>query len=211
MSTPESRAANALKQRRFAERHPRYWKKYQKRDLFKMPNNPAKYRTFELADPRDPQQLPRLISWCPTTVTPVWASLWSVKDISKSNWAEWLRELDSLGLFPAERVGWSLGSAFPIGWRIAHAVVSIRLRDINNRVTGSPLKAAPWILRNIEAGGPSENVTSPVGCQHPDGTVEHFATISEAARSCGIITRVCLRNWIWTISRDRKGRLWFDD
>ena len=120
-------------------------------------------------------------------------------------------QLDSLGLAPVERDGWSLGAAFPIGWRIAHAIVWTRLRDINQRSSGDPLNAPPWILRNIEAVGPNEHVYSPVGAEHPDGTVQHFRSVMEAAKACGIVTAVCLRNWIWTISRDRKGRLWFDD
>ena len=91
MSTPEERAANAAKWLRFSKRHPRYREAYRRRDPYKMPHTGSKFRTFELADPRDPDQTPRLIGWCRTIVKPVWASLWSAKEISLSKWAAWMR------------------------------------------------------------------------------------------------------------------------
>ena len=54
MSTPEERAANAAKWLRLSKRHPRYRKAYRRRDPYKMPHTGSKFRTFELADPREP-------------------------------------------------------------------------------------------------------------------------------------------------------------
>jgi hypothetical protein len=211
MSTPEERAANVAKQRRFQERHPDYEKKRFKRNPLMRRIEGGKFRTFELADPRDSERLPRIIGFCWANRGPVWEALWSVRCLSQSRWAAWLRELDSLNLKPVERLQWALGRVVGISRLLAHDLVAVRLRDINTRTTGDPVTPPPWLLRNIEAIGARDVVRTPVACLRPDGSISRYPSIADASRANKIITEVSLRHWIWTISHDPRGNLWFDD
>ena len=167
MRTPEQqRAANLAKQKRFRRQHPRYKYRHDPLHLRKCPDEEyqASYRTFELADPRDPDMLPRVIGYARTDVAPAWDGLWSVRYLSRSRWAAWLRELETLRLKPVVRPFCTLGAVLPIGHVAAHRIVQLRLQTINEAFTGNRFKAPDWVLRNLEAlDVGAGTVATPVG------------------------------------------------
>jgi hypothetical protein len=169
-----------------------------------------------LCDPRDPLELPRIIGYTDVLAKPSWSRLWSVKHLSRSRWAAWLRELDGLGLRPDENPWGTLGVAIPIGRKIAHEIVQSRLRSINIAETGDPREAPDWCLRSIETRVSGEQgVSFPVGCLNPDNSVIRYPSIRVAARavaqSNNIGCQVQVRHHVWTVTRDAQGRLWWDD
>ena len=205
MTTPEQRAQNRAKFKRWYDRHVKGQPK--KTQLFHKYKTTGKYRTFELDDPRDPDQ-PKIVGYGLVKNDPVWEPLWSVRYWSHSKWASWLRELDLAGLEPVERVKWSLGRFISINRALAHDLVTIRLRDINEKTTGNPLTAVT--LRNVEAIQCKDRIHTPVACVR-GGVVSRYGSVAEAARANGITTEVSLRHWIWAVEHDPQGNLWFDD
>ena len=210
--SPEQRAANVAKQLRFQRQHPGY--KYRHDPLRwnrrSMDGRRPNYRTFELADPRRPG-LVRLIGYTQESVKPVWDRLWSVRELSQSRWAAWLRELDEQGLRPVEWTWLTLGTVIPIGRAVAHKIVQLRLQSINQQETGDPFTCPDSIVRNLEALDSRSTVLTPVGCLFPDGTVGRYPSVSAAARENKIGCQVQLRHHIWTVGHDTQGRLWWDD
>ena len=210
MSTPEQRAANRAKVKRYWQNHPEY--RIRNRSEWHEKQSPVgAYRTFELADPRDPEQLPCLIGFGLVKTVPIWKPFWDVRLLSHSKWAFWLRDLERAGLVPVERTQWSLGKFLPLSAVLSHDLVQIRLREINEKTTGDPNTPPPWSLRNMEAlkNGPVIRVA--VACLRPDGSVSRYASVGEAAKANDIHTEVSLRRWVWLIGYDPKGNLWFDD
>ena len=145
--------ANCAKQRRFQERHPHYLKEKcerAKRAALLTPQfsnhrgRRSTWRTYELFDPRDPERLPLIVGCASTLISPVWANLWRVRELSDTAWAAWLRELEAVGLEPAERSGWAIGSVVPISLKLGEELVRMRVKQIQ-QAGGS------WLLRR---GGP---------------------------------------------------------
>ncbi len=216
MPTDHERERNRAKQKRFQKRHPGYIYNYVKQKRLRNPQPKkytAKHRTFELADPRDEERLPRLIGYCKITTHPVWSALWAVKDISNSRWAAWFRELAALGLTPVERFGWACGSIIPINRHLAHRLVAERVRHINRMTKGNPYVAPPWLLRTIEGARGRYAHQYSIGRLFSDGRVERFTGMKEAARIIGISTKNInmLTYWIHTASMGADGCVWFDD
>jgi hypothetical protein len=209
MSTEEEKAANRAKQARFQARHPGYQRKHAARRRIK-PKMAAvgdgEFRIFELADPRDPDKLPRLIGYCRRSVTPVWSNYWLAKDHSKAPWAAWLRELCSLGLQPVELPTGMFGIATGLSEHLATRLVRLRVRRMNNVVMGNPSIAPPWSLRNVAACRGNYG-RLPVGCLSSDGVI-HYANARQAYKSIGLRDILIL---VERVDFDKHGRLWFED
>ena len=74
--------------------------------------------------------MPRIIGLARITLNPAWANLWRVKAFSGTAWAAWLRELESVGLEPAERSGWAIGNVVPINFKLAYQLVKARREQL---------------------------------------------------------------------------------
>jgi hypothetical protein len=122
-----------------------------------------------------------------------------------------MRDLEAHGLEPVERPLTALGAIIPIRWQTAHRLVQFRLQAINAASTGDRVTPPEWLLRNLESLGPGDGVFSPVGCLFPDGHVENYPSVKEAADANKINCEVRLRHWVWTVDHDPQGRLWWDD
>ncbi len=213
----ERRLSNRARQKRFYQRHPeRSRDRAKKKRLHKRIFNPfpshtlATYRLFELIDPRDGDRLPKIVGHCKVPDGPVWTALWSVRNESRSRWAEWLRELDALHLKPQEVAERSLGKYVPLNLAFVKKLVDTRVRQINSWTTGSELIAPPWLLRIWR---PFRYPTQkrlrsrrPIGRMHRDGRVEHYPSVKAAGAATAldpphieqlvrsIVTR---REWTW--------------
>lgn len=183
MSTPEQRAKNREKQKRYYDHHPEYRALKRSRNT-ELTKSQKIYCTFELADPRDEERVPRLVYWG-KLVTPVWTHLWSVKEYSHSRWAAWLRELNLLGLVPIELTGWALGRNEPLTAQLAEQLVKSRINYICRAVGHRP----SWLL----------NSQGPVGRLLPTGKVEHFSRM--------------WKRWklVHSGDKDSEGNIWFED
>ena len=142
-----------------------------------------KYRTFELADPRDGKIT--LIGWGDRRATPIYKNLWAVKSYSLSKWAAWLCELESLGLEPIDTVKWRV--------------------DWLDRRTAQRI----CHLRRCEVTPQQFNPSCPVGYVLGEEVV-HFDTIDDAWKETGnslrwlrVASRLC--------TRDSARRRWFTD
>ena len=209
MSTEEEKARNRAKQARFKQRHPDYGRKQKARALITptlLTRRQAGFRIFELADPRDLDNLPRLIGYCRRDVTPVWTNFWLAKDHSKSLWASWLRELSSLGLEPVELKAGMLGIAEGLRETLAQRLVTLRLRQMNEITTRNPLFPPPWSLRNMMACK-GDRTGSPVGYVCSEGTF-HFRSEAIARRETAAQN---IGDRVQRVDFDSQGRLWFDD
>jgi hypothetical protein len=215
MDIERQRELNRAKVARFYERHPRYKSSRAKLKRWRNPRYTAGlasglFRTYELVDPRDEDRLPRVIGYCKTTTAPVWSDLWALRDISLSRWAQWFRELAALGLVPQERFGWAFGTVLAINNELAHDLVHDRIGQISMLTTGDPCRPPPWLLRTIE-GQTKGARKQPVGRLLPDGRVEHFRCLIEAARATGISSCLPLHKLIYIAATDSRGCIWFDD
>jgi hypothetical protein len=212
MPTDHQRECNRAKQKRFRQRHPGYNYRQIKRKRILNPvfrKYLAKHRTFELADPRDADRLPRVVGYCRITLHPAWSALWAAKDISRGRWAAWLRELAALDLVPVERFGWACGLVLPINRSLARRLVAARIRQISQQTTGDPRLAPPWLLRTF--GNMKGRHACPVGRLFPDGRVERFRSIREAAERVGPSLSALIVYWVQIAGADSDGCVWFDD
>jgi hypothetical protein len=211
MSTPEERAKTRAKVRRFRARHRGYDKKYSDRAAERKYLNPPPasvrslvnanrepFRTFELVDPRDPEQLPHIISYCPIEARPVWSLLWACRNYSHARWARWFRTLDKLGLEPVERLGWSVGRIVPLSYRTADMLVRARIQQVCKAVGGVP----KWLYNAASSTTP--------GCVYPDGRVLHFPTLASAARTAGV-SQAAFQRYLITSMPMPDGSIWFED
>ena len=137
---------NVEKQARFAAKHPGYHKRYPQKSKPR-PWTPLKglhvsellaYCVFTLGDPRDPYHTPHVIAHGLSAGEPVWGALWRVRNLSRSRWALWLRELSNAGLEPVVYPTLSLGLASPIDWRTAHKIAAHEIRRLAKLSTGDP-------------------------------------------------------------------------
>jgi len=209
LSTEDEKARNRAKQARFQERHPGYRhkgdaKRQIKPTLFR--DAAGKYRMFELADPRDLDELPRIIGYCKCNIDPVWANFWLAKDHSKACWASWLRELASLGLQPVELKKMVLGSVVGISKELARNLTVLRVRQMNEITTGNPLFPPPWSFRNLMTYK-CQRIQQRVACLST-GRAIYFANSDEARRMTGISN---VSEFIRRVDFDSQGRLWFED
>jgi hypothetical protein len=147
MSTPDQRARNLAKQKRFKERHPGYAKKYQKRPLYRSVRF-GNYRVFELCDPRDPEQLPHVIAYMPKYVDPLWSRFWMLRDVSRSYWASWMRDLDKAGLQPKLRHGWAIKTS--VSRSLAAQLVLERADEVARIVNCKPNTYPVWLFRPVK-------------------------------------------------------------
>ena len=210
MPTEQQRERNRATQRLFQKQHPGYSYRYVRRKRILNPvfyKHQAQHRTFELVDPRDPDQLPRVIGYCKITNDPVWSALWAMKDISNSPWAAWLRELAATGLSPVERFGWALGSVIPINRHLACRLAHERIKHINVLTTSRLYVQPPWLLRGI--GAMTRN--RPTARLRPDGIVDRYPRLTDAIQVVGPSMVDRLRYWIQTIGVSPDGCIWFDD
>ena len=207
--------SNRAKVRRYAERHPDYYRKKRLRTALrkqKLLTDTSSFQTFEVADPRDPGR-PRIISWGLITNRPVWKPFLDLQDICRAPWAAWLRELSKLGLQPVERAEWSIGRILPISKKFAEQCAKTRIEQLNRLHTGNPKIAPLWLLHIprgryyyvLPAGEkPPRRYVRPVGYVK-DGCVERFRCIEDAPvdpKTAGLVS------WCGT---DTKGRTWFYD
>jgi hypothetical protein len=199
---------NRDRQRRFQKRHPE-WEKNRREvkkrraicnGTYTVGLGDGRYRTFELADPRDENLLPHVLGYGEVTNNAVWEPLWSVRNASRSRWAQWFRELDALYLEPKEIDGWSVGLAIPVNDHFARSALAYRRRYLNLLATGSERIAPEWLLR----------VDRPLCVGRVrDGLIERFSSIKEAHAATAIpLNR--LRRLI-DVSGTRDGWTWFDD
>jgi hypothetical protein len=213
MSTEHERALNRAKQRRFQLRHfPQLMEERELRRARRPPSlRSCSFRTFELLDPRTDQL--RIVGCCKTPGRP-WAGLWSVRYVSRSRWAAWLRELDALNLEPKEQFGWAVGIAHPVTYTCARLLVDLRVRQINEATTGSQRIAPLWLLRLPQgfqyltpAGQEPRRRLTPVGRVHVDGRIERYPTTTHAKQ----IVRTYLVNDYVFLAATVNGWTWFDD
>jgi len=175
--------------------------------------NRATYRVFELIDPRDRDRLPKIVGHCKVPDGPVWAALWSVRNASRSRWAEWLRELDALHLKPQEVAERSLGKYVPLTFPFVRKLVDVRVRQINTLTTGDELIAPPWLLRIWRPFRyPTQKRLQPcrpVGRMRRDGKVEHYPSVRAASAATELET-VLIEQMVRSIVTKREWT-WFDD
>jgi len=163
------------------------------------------YRTFELADPRDTDLVPRLVGYCRAKQRPVWKSLWALKCFSDAKWAVWFRDMEAAGVEPVEKSGWAIGIAMPIHLRLAQLLVTARVKQLYE-MGSDPGNPSPWLCNVLRTRGKGRRR---IGRLLPDGTVERFESLCKAARAAGIAVA-----WVSflasTASTDAKGCTWFD-
>ena len=168
-----------------------------------------------MVDPRDGQGLPHIIDYARADRSPVWSHLWVVRNASRSPWAKWFRELDALHLRPHENFRWSVGRFEPLPRRFVKAFVDYRIRQINKATTGSELVAPAWLLRvwrPFRYALPPGRKLPPrrcVGRVNAEGRVEHYPSVTEAARHAGM-TIVAVEKYVRAVATLR-GWTWFED
>jgi hypothetical protein len=196
MSLEDERRRNREKQRRFRLRHPDYVKaQYERRKQGLVPRSTGRYRTFELVDPRDPEQLPRLIG-CGLAKSP-WSNLWAVRHYSHATWAIWFQELEIAGLKPEEYASpWRVGVPDPVRLDVAIRAMKYRISRISLCTTGGCPPA--WLLRHS---------FGPVAYEQ-DGHIQRYRSMRQALYEVG---KDQLYNTILLARTDRQGRTWFDD
>jgi hypothetical protein len=210
MTTEEQKAKNREKFKRYCSRHWQEVKqqaiaRYRKKKL----NTPPKarslinegaepFRTFELCDPRDPEQLPHVIGVCPAGTTPVWLLMWACRHYSNTRWAKWFRRLDDLGLEPVERRGWAVGRFAHLTHDLASKLVDTRAKEICKLVGKRP----KWLY----AAGCQR--AQPVGCLCPDGRVQRYRNVRQAWRASGVSYRR-FDKYLNTSMPTPDGLIWF--
>ncbi len=214
MPTEEQRERNRRKQKKWRDGHrnlvqARYRRRKLLRCEYDLRHFQGQFRTFELADPRDaPDPLPRLIGYCRTRQQPVWSALWVLRNVSNARWAMWFRELESVGLKPVELKTFAVGMPVPISLRFARQVVAFRVKMVCQAATGDPRNPPPWLCNEIRVGG--KGYTRQIGRLLPDGTVQRFTSLREAARAVEASV-----DWIDHLAAiggvDSGGSTWFDD
>jgi hypothetical protein len=203
MTPEEARLANLAKQKRFHERHPHYRREEIKRAKLLNPQlngfrgHYKSCRTYELFDPRDPEQFPRMVGYTQSAIVPVWANLWKVKRFSRARWASWLLDLEAEGLEPAERAGWAIGTVVPIGYRLAQRLVKTRVKQIQS--AGGDRLLRPDLCKSVWS-------------LDADGRLTRYDSLLEAGRAQGF-RRISQDHAVFraveTVTT-YDGKLWFD-
>jgi hypothetical protein len=213
MSVESDRA----KIKRFHARHPDYRKQVNRRKKLRsqlLPHVVGVYQTFELADPRDETNRPRIISYGHISWQPIWKQFLLVSGVCNAPWASWLRGLLEAGVEPIERVESAVGHYFPVSQTFAMACVQMRFHQLNREHTGN-IKVTPvWLLnrpkgryRYITKAGEKRQrgfIPRPVGCFH-NGIVTRYRTaqIPPLASPNDVLPTYC--------GIDKEGRTWFYD
>lgn len=120
--------------------------------------------------------------------TDLLANMWSVKDYSRSRWAEWMRELASLGLYPVDRTDLALGVGVRINQVLAIKIVKLRMAEVETlrKPYGIPIG---YVL---------------------NGVVARYLSVGRAASDVGVSTGYLMER-VQRCDLDHQGRQWFDD
>ena len=121
--------------------------------------------------------MPKIIGLARITVNPVWANLWRVKALSGTAWAAWLRELESVGLEPAERSGWAIGNVVPIKFRLGYELVKFRRKQLAE--AGVTLSAPTRVARYCSLDSAGHATERSLSKRHAERQRQATFTVSE--------------------------------
>jgi hypothetical protein len=152
-SSWDERQSLLKRQARFKAKQPHYGDKYKR--LFPKPKlwcpmgkeaGLGAYRVFALGDPRDIDVFPHVVGIMPTKVHPVWQRFWDLKDVSKAEWASWMRRLTEDGVEPVDILAWRVGVPVGLSSTLAYKICKFRLKGLRATVAGNKL---PWLIPDL--------------------------------------------------------------